>query len=391
MGKVYEARDTVMGRDVAIKVLPAELGAEPEYRRRFRREAHTAARLAQPHIIPIYDAGEIDGRLYLAMPIIDGIDLDRLLQRDGPMSPARAVHITEQLAGALDAAHAVGLVHRDVKPSNALVTRQDLVYLIDFGLAHNATATKLTSAGTIMGSLNYMAPERFTDGVADARSDIYALACVLHECLTGDQPYPGDSLEQQLAGHLSMEPPRPSEDRAGVPVGFDDVIASGMAKDPDQRYQSAHQLAEAARQALTTAACGTPHAAARPRANPTRLRQRPIPLSAQVPADPGASSHHAAAIPQPAPAPKLPEPLVARPIPAPRRPRRPSPIAVVVLSVTILGAGIMGIAGYLSRPHPKTPSAPTAAPSGPQAVAQAALPGLLLSPDQLGTALGAPG
>jgi serine/threonine protein kinase len=187
MGTVYRAHDTVIGRGVAIKVLPPELCTEPGYRERFRREAHIAARLNEPHIIPIHDTGEIDGQLYLVMPIIEGTDVHGLLQRDGPMGPQRAVHIIDQLAAALDAAHAVRLVHRDIKPSNALVTGNDFAYLIDFGIAHDTAATKLTSTGIIVGTFAYMAPERF-NGVADARSDIYALACVLHECLTGDQP-----------------------------------------------------------------------------------------------------------------------------------------------------------------------------------------------------------
>ncbi len=403
MGKVYKARDSVIGRDVAVKVLPTELGGDREYRQRFRREAHTVAGLAEPHIIPIYDTGDIGGRLYLVMPIVDGIDVDRLLQRDGPMSPQRAVHIIEQLASALDAAHAAGLVHRDVKPSNALVNGQDFVYLIDFGLAHNATATKLTSAGTIMGSLTYMAPERF-DGVADARSDIYALACVLHECLTGHPPYPGDSTQQQLAGHLTMDPPRPSEDRAGIPAGFDDVIAAGMAKDPDQRYQSAHELAAAARHALATAASRTPHTAARPRANPTRLTRNPIPHDQQLPAPPAPGpdrkepTRHGLLTtgrpPDQPPAPQFPDQASAQLTPTPRPRRRPGPIVAVVVTVTILAAGVIGIAGYLSRSHSGAPPMPTAlpaAPSGPQPVAQAALQGLLLSPDQLGTAMGVTG
>ena len=253
MGKVYKAHDTVIGREVAVKVLSTGLGEEPGYRERFRREAHTAARLSEPHIISIFDTGEIDGQLYLVMPIVKGIDVHDLLQRDGPMSPQRAVHVVEQLAAALAAAHAAGLVHRDIKPSNALVTGNDFVYLIDFGIAHDGSATKLTSTGMLVGTLAYMAPERFTAGRADARSDVYALACVLHECLTGNQPFPGDSMEQQISGHLTQEPPRPSERRAGVPVGFDEVIARGMAKDPAQRYQSAHELATAARHALTAA------------------------------------------------------------------------------------------------------------------------------------------
>ena len=252
MGKVFKAHDTAIDRDVAIKVLPTDLANEPGYRERFRREAHTAARLTEPHIIPIYDFGEIDGRLYLVMPIIDGIDVGTLLKRDGPMSPSRAVRVIEQVAAALDTAHAHGLVHRDVKPSNALMTAREFVYLIDFGIAHDAAATTLTRTGTVVGTPAYMAPERFTSGDVDARADVYALTCVLYECLTGDKPYPGDSMEQQIAGHLSLDPPRPSEHRSAVPHGFDEVIARGMAKKPDMRYQSAGDLAVAAHAALTT-------------------------------------------------------------------------------------------------------------------------------------------
>ncbi|OBF92875.1 hypothetical protein A5791_13465 [Mycobacterium sp. 852002-51163_SCH5372311] len=253
MGKVYKAHDTEIDRDVAIKVLSPELGAEPGYRERFRREAHIAARLNEPHIIPIHDTGEIDGRLYLVMPIIEGVDVHTLLQRDGTMSPERAVQVIEQLAAALDAAHEAGLVHRDVKPSNALVTRKDFVYLIDFGIAHDAKATKLTQTGSIMGTFAYMSPERLEAGAADARSDVYALACVLYECLTGAQPFGGDSMEQQVVAHLTMDPPKPSDRNAAIPHGFDEVIAKGMAKKPDQRYQSAGELAAAARRAVSEA------------------------------------------------------------------------------------------------------------------------------------------
>jgi serine/threonine protein kinase len=221
MGNVYKAHDTTIGRDVAIKVLPPELGAEPGYRQRFRREAQAAARLTEPHIIPIHVAGEIDGRLYLVMPVIDGIDVHDLLAREGPMSPQRVVRVIEQLASALDAAHAVGLVHRDVKPSNALVAGDDFVYLIDFGIAHDATATKLTQTGSIVGTFAYMSPERLNSGVADARSDVYALACVLYECLTGATPFPGDSTEQQVVAHLTLDPPNPA---ASTPPSLGDLM-----------------------------------------------------------------------------------------------------------------------------------------------------------------------
>ncbi len=252
MGEVYKAHDTVMGRDVAIKILPGERSRVPGFRERFSREALISARLTEPHIIPIHDTGEIDGRLYLVMPIINGVDVDAALRRDGPMTPARAVRVVEQIAAALDAAHANGLVHRDVKPSNALMTDHDFVYLIDFGIAQDNSASKLTTASRTVGTWAYMAPERLMSDVADARTDVYALACVLYECLTGDRPFAGDLVAQQMTAHLTTPPPRPSERQPAVPVGFDDVIARGMAKDPADRYPSAGDLAVAAAAALAT-------------------------------------------------------------------------------------------------------------------------------------------
>jgi len=251
MGQVYRAHDTEIGRDVAIKVLPANLLGERGYVQRFRREAYTVARLNEPHIIPIYDTGEIDGRLYLVMPIVEGIDLHTSLAERGAMTPELAVKVIEQVAAALDTAHSHGLVHRDVKPSNMLMTPSEFVYLIDFGIAHDESDTRITQTGSVLGTVAYMAPERFTTGHADARADIYALACVLHECLTGKAPYPGNSLEHVMAGHMTKDPPRPTSVNPAVPAAFDSVIARGMAKDPQQRYQSASELAAAARAALS--------------------------------------------------------------------------------------------------------------------------------------------
>lgn len=253
MGQVFKAHDTVIGRDVAVKVLPPEMASMPGYRERFRREARIAARLTEPHIIPIHDTGEIDGRLYLVMPIVEGVDVHTVLRREGPMTPQRAVRVIEQLAAALNAAHRNGLVHRDIKPSNALMTPDEHVYLIDFGIAHDASATRLTHTGMLVGTFAYMAPERFLTGSVDARADVYSLTCVLHQCLTGATPFPGDSMEQQIAAHLTAPPPRPSAFNAAIPAAFDDVVARGMAKKPDQRYQTAVELASAARGALDSA------------------------------------------------------------------------------------------------------------------------------------------
>ncbi len=250
-GEVWRAHDTATERTVAVKVLPAHLAEDDEFERRFRREAHAAAGLNGPHVVPIHGFGEIDGRLYIDMRLIEGSDLQDLLE-DGPLDPARAVMIIDQVAAALDAAHEIGLLHRDVKPSNILIAKSDFTYLIDFGIARAADDTGLTSTNRAVGTFHYIAPERFRDGRGDARSDTYALACVLYQCLTGRRPFLGDSREQQIAGHLMTPPPRPSTTTPGVSAKFDAVIAKGMAKDPDERYQTAMDLAHAARAAITT-------------------------------------------------------------------------------------------------------------------------------------------
>ncbi|GAB3020764.1 serine/threonine-protein kinase PknD [Mycobacterium bourgelatii] len=253
MGSVYRAYDTALDRDVAVKLLRPEMATEPGYVERFRREAFAAGRLANPNIVPIYDAGEIDGRLYLVMPIVDGVDVHTLLRRNGQMSPQKAVRVIEQAAVALDAAHKSGLVHRDVKPSNLLMVGDEFVYLIDFGLVQEATGTRLTRTNVNPGTPAYMAPERFKlEHVADARGDVYSLACVLYECLTGRPPYAGGGVEGLAAAHLFDPPPKPCSIDPAIPIGFDAVIARGMAKQIDDRYQTASELAAAARAALDT-------------------------------------------------------------------------------------------------------------------------------------------
>jgi serine/threonine protein kinase len=168
------------------------------------------------------------------MRLVEGRDLQAVLA-DGPLEPSRAVRVIEQVARALHAAHKVGLVHRDVKPSNILLDDDDFAYLIDFGIARAADATAMTQTGGMIGTVHYMAPERFRAGDVDARADIYALACVLHECLTGSRPYPGDRFEQQLAAHIGEPPPRPSSTQPDLPTRLDAVVAKGMAKLPDER------------------------------------------------------------------------------------------------------------------------------------------------------------
>lgn len=251
MGEVYRAFDTRTDRIVALKLLPTHLARDGVFQQRFRRESQAAAGINEPHVVPIHGFGEIDERLYLDMRLIDGRNLGAMLGEDDdkkPLKPALAVSIIEQVAAALDAAHELGLIHRDVKPSNILVTKNDFAYLIDFGLARTAGQQGLTTAGSTLGTMAYMSPERFEGGEIDPRSDVYALTCVLYECLTAQKPYPVDSLEQQIAKHINAPAPKPSAIDPRL-AAFDEVIAKGMAKKPGRRYQSAGEMAAAARRA----------------------------------------------------------------------------------------------------------------------------------------------
>ena len=252
MGEVYEAEDTRKGRVVALKLISSQFSHDPMFRARMQREAGAAGRLTEPHVVPIHDYGEINGQLYLDMRLIDGANLAAVLQAGGALTPPRAVAIVRQIASALDAAHATGVTHRDVKPENILITSDDFAYLVDFGIARAGTDQGLTQTGMAMGTCKYMAPERFTGNEVTHRSDVYALACVLEECLTGTPPFRADSIERLVAAHLMEPPPRPSQLRPGrVPAALDEVIAKGMAKNPDERYRSAGELANAALDALT--------------------------------------------------------------------------------------------------------------------------------------------
>lgn len=251
MGDVYEAEDTVRERVVALKLMSETLSRDPVFRARMQREARTAGRLQEPHVVPIHDYGEIDGQLYVDMRLIDGRDLGTMLSRYGPLTAPRAVAIVRQIGSALDAAHAAGVTHRDVKPENILVSADDFAYLVDFGIACATTDEKLTQLGNTVGTVKYMAPERFSDAEVTYRADIYALACVLYECLTGSPPYRGDQLSV-MGAHMSQPIPRASAVRPAVPPAFDAVIARGMAKDPADRYPTCSDLSAAAYAALAT-------------------------------------------------------------------------------------------------------------------------------------------
>ncbi|MEU1205718.1 serine/threonine-protein kinase PknD [Nocardia sp. NPDC005825] len=259
MGQVWRAHDSLTNRVVAVKVLPERFADDEELRERFRRECRAVAQLAEPHVIPIHDFGDIDGRLYLNMRLIEGTDLRAVISREGALSPRRAVAICVQVAAALQAAHDVGLVHRDVKPSNILLGADEFAYLIDFGIAHATDDRTLTTVGETLGTVAYMAPEEITAEVkADARADVYALTCVLYQCLTGQPPFTSAAgVQGVIAHHLHTPPPRPSTITPDVPAAFDAIIAKGMAKEPDDRYQTVRELAAAARAAVGDSAVGT--------------------------------------------------------------------------------------------------------------------------------------
>ena len=219
------------------------------FRTRFLRQSRAAATLQEPHVIPIHDWGEIDNNLYIDMRLVQATLHDLL--KTGPLDPGRATDIVGQIATALDAAHAQGLIHRDVKPQNIIVTPDDFAYLVDLGLFAPQGDAQLTAVGYHIGSFDYMAPERFDDDGATAPTDIYSLACVLYQALTGAKPFPAHSAGQAIKAHTLSAPPRPSEVDAGVPAAFDEVIARGMAEEHPGRPLRQRRGAGTGRQART--------------------------------------------------------------------------------------------------------------------------------------------
>lgn len=392
MGEVYEAHDTVKDRTVALKLMSAQFNSDAVFRQRMQREAHTAGRLQEPHIVPIHDFGEIDGQLFIDMRFIGGDDLSALLKREGALTPPRAVAIITQVAAALDAAHRTDVIHRDIKPENILITGEDFAYLVDFGIAAAASDQQLTRTGTAVGSWRYMAPERFSDDPTTYRLDIYSLACVLFECLTGAAPYQTQNLSSLMAAHLMQPIPRPSSMRREVPRAFDDVIARGMAKDPAARYASAGELARAAKAALsapdqdraTTMIAHTQHyvpppSGAQPRSAPPGGGQPWIP--------PGPPAHH--------------QPQWRPSAPPPTRKRWPIVAAVIGVLTLVAGTGIWfavdGGDGSAQSSDTTTtrsttstsrPAVTTTATSAAPTVAAAQLDSLLLSPEQVNQIMG---
>jgi serine/threonine-protein kinase len=255
---VYRARHVVTGDEVALKVLPSEIAADDTLRLRFTREARLARGLVHPAIVRVREDGETKEGLYIAMEYIAGRDLGRFLAQRGPLAAARVVSMLTPVAKALDAAHAAGIIHRDVKPSNILVAAGDaqhadgtcLLTDFGFGVAPSQDIRRLTQAGTFVGSVAYAAPEQVSGEATDHRVDVYALGCVLCECLTGEPPFPRERLADVITAHVSEPPPALSSRLHGLPLALDPVIATALAKDPDARYSTCLELIEAVAGAL---------------------------------------------------------------------------------------------------------------------------------------------
>ena len=250
MGVVYRAQHMHLGRTVALKLLNPELAASDEFRERFIREARAAAELEHPNIVPVYDAGEVEGRLYLAMKFIEGSDLAHLLEEETKLTAERTMPLLQQLADALDAAHAHGLIHRDVKPANALLEGQRL-YLTDFGLTRRVDSTRpLTATGRAVGTAAYLAPEQIRGEPLDRRVDVYALGCVLYQCLSGQPPYLRDTDMLIMWAHVGAEPPSLSNEVPDLPNTVDRVIKKALAKSREDRYDTCGELVSEMKRAL---------------------------------------------------------------------------------------------------------------------------------------------
>jgi serine/threonine protein kinase len=266
MGIVYRATELEgAGREVALKLIRPEHAADAQFRDRFEREARLARQIEHPNVVPVFDAGEHEGIAYMTMPLVSGIDLEALLAGRGALHPRHAAAVAAPAARALGAAHDLGLVHRDVKPANILLEpREDgepHVWLMDFGLTkHRESTSGLTRTGQWVGTIDYAAPEQINGERVDGRTDLYALGCVLHECLTGSVPFAAAKDVSKIMAHLTETPPAASDVAAGVPAGFDAVVARAMAKRPDERYPLAELMADA----IEAAAAGSPPAPAEP-------------------------------------------------------------------------------------------------------------------------------
>jgi len=289
MATIYRANDAQLGRDVAVKLLRPQYGRDPDFLARFRDEARSVAQLSHPNIVAVFDYGEDTSGPYIVMELVEGEDLASIVRDTGPLPPRQAARIAAEIARALHAAHGRGIVHRDVKPSNVLVSRDGRVKVADFGIARALAESQLTLPGTTLGSVHYFSPEQARGEPATAASDVYALGIVLFECLTGQRPFSGDGAAAVAMARLQGPPPRPSDVRSSVPPALDAIVARAMAPDPAARFASAASMASALESYLADrpdaalAAAGpatVASAAARPNPN------RPVPYAPEAYARP---------------------------------------------------------------------------------------------------------
>jgi len=364
MSVVYLAEHMRLGRKVALKVLAAPLAHDESYRERFIRESQRAADLDHPNVIPIYDAGEIeggdsDGLLYIAMRYVAGSDLRTILRRDGPLGVGRTIFILDQIASALDAAHDRDLIHRDVKPSNILVDEpSEHVYLTDFGVAKQTTAPDLTRTGMFIGTVDYAAPEQIEGLALDRRTDVYALGCMLYECLAGRPPFDREAEVAVMHAHLTTPPPKLTEVQPELPKELDRVIAKAMAKSRDDRFATATELVDAAQAAVvqrrSTGAHVEEHVEARrdvPAPAPVEAQAEvaapaaAVPVAEPPPVEPVAAV--AAVVPPPAAAAAAPAEPPDTAVPAPPSRGRGAPGWVATALLVVAAALASGVVAYL--------------------------------------------
>ena len=377
MGVVYRATHLALGRVVALKVIAGEYADDPDFRERFQRESRTAAALDQPHVLPIYHAGEEDGQLFITMRYVEETDLRELIADRGRLDPLEAATIVDQTAQALDAAHRGGLVHRDVKPANILISSRGgkpHAYLTDFGLTKStASGGGLTKTGMWVGTLDYVAPEQIQGQQIDGRTDVYALAAVLYQALTGDVPYPKDSDVAKLWAHINDPPPSVTDAVPELASELDEVIRRGMANDPEERYPSAGDLGRAALAAAegslpaggersVAAGAAAPGGREAPPADPTvaagaAAQETTASPTAGSPPPPGAPPTATGGAPPPPTAPSPPPPPPPAAGGAKRSRRLPLIVGAGVLGLVALGAvlavaGVFGGGGEDPPPEP---------------------------------------
>lgn len=284
MGVVYLAEHLTLRRRAAFKLIVPELAESDGFRERFVREARIAAGLTHPNVVTVYDAGEVDDLLYIAMQYIPGSDLSQILHRERRLGPYRVLDFARQIASALDAAHAAGLIHRDVKPANVLIDGRH-AYLTDFGLTkiRSGGATQITRSGEVVGTTHYLAPEQVEGRDLDGRADVYALACLIFHCLTGRVPFPRDSDMAVMYAHVHDDPPKLSDERPGLPEELDAVIEKGLDKSAERRFATCEEMIVAARAVVDSAG---PLAESSATKKPSSSANRPVPPSGDPPSMP---------------------------------------------------------------------------------------------------------